>query len=433
MTQSQQPVVRLDYHPYQTEAHAAIHIRQFMYSTYGADAFNHGAVFQDMSGQSKLLFPPTYDANGFGRVLIIQSHGPVPPRHNPLQGVTLGKRESIEEALWRSVVSNLEIKRHSLAERILVAGAYPGIAAWHVVHEFIAEHPVLFDTVAIGLDVFGVVSDGLLTIGFTAGVFGLSPTVVGSALSGAAATTTAAGAVGSASLLFADGLDWYYRVFGTSQQVSAWEKSPKYNAIETFGPLATLTDPLREGLGVMRAEKAVPALTNDLNAAKSELTKSHANMRMLPESAPARRLASGTGTADDVTVVKKELVEKREAVKSAAGRVKHAHDMLEKEQDKINEYFAVDHFAMSHYRAALLTAVPGAALYGLNPDPIKNTYQDFAAPALAQIMAEHPGARPIQGTRLQNLMPLHPTNLGRGPNYLTIKHAVISAPKKGKK
>jgi hypothetical protein len=86
----------------------------------------------------------------------------------------------------------------------------------------------------------------------------------------------------------------------------------------------------------------------------------------------------------------------------------------------------------SDYRVALLTAIPGAALYGLNPDPIKNTYQDYAAPALAQIMAEHPGARPIQGTRLQHLMPLHPTNLGRGPNYLTIKHAVISAPKKGK-
>jgi hypothetical protein len=385
MADQSKPTVRLNYHPYASKGEAAIQIRRFMISAYGTDGISRGVVFQDMAGNAEVLFPPIYDDQDLGRIVIIQSHGPVPPPPKPLASVVLGKAESIDHMLNRLIDAQLDFSTPQSTVWSVMKLTNPMLMTasitWDALHDLIVKHPVLFDTVAIGLDVFGVVSEGILTLGLGAVTLGATATGVfapGAALTGWAAAFTATGFVASSLLTYADVRDLYYLETSDDATVQKWEHSRQHLAIETAAPIAAILDPLREGMNVARAGRAIPGETKTfIDSEKAlkftEFDKANTDKFV----AGSNDRAGGTASPQRTALIEKIKAKKAGAVETAANKVKAAGEKLKDSQADIANYFATDRFGLSNYRTAVASNTASTVQYILNPPPISSVFGQY--------------------------------------------------------
>ena len=269
--------------PYQSAAGVRMHVESFLALAFPRYSGRMGIVWRDPAGLAVCVREPTYDDAGDGLSLVLTWHGAVKPPPPP---PPRSRFEKIESTIGRffSEIGNSFDKGMAAYGRAQIAQAQAEMAAeqeiYRSLHNLVADHPAIAATVAVGIDIMGVVASGATVIAAGMATIGATGTFVGIAADTVTVpvfTSAAASTAASLALLVADSIDLGLYLSGDEAMVDEYEQSSIYRRTEGFAPLVALLDPGREAFQAMRSEALLPAAEGKLAAVRATSAEADAS------------------------------------------------------------------------------------------------------------------------------------------------------------
>jgi hypothetical protein len=375
----------LTFGPYGSGTTALYHYSLFIDQSFPRDeAQGLGIVWMEPAGATVLRLPAIDQNTGIGASLLVQYHGPVPPRApEPPKGFPW---QSIEDAV-RSVYERIGMGIHAASgvlteadsalqqklgplgamtvEDVTPIGTLLDLrTAWRFIEKELAAHPRAAAIASTVLDVIGVV-------GGVIGVIVLAPEIA--TVAGAAAIVGAATAgVASVFLTVADARDAYLLCKGDQAGVPAdqtesykWEHSDFFRRTELLAPLLALPDAARGGAGVAREIGEASEAAREAAAARAlaltredQIAAKVADQRAINEAKPIQYKGN-----------RRRLQQLVISEKNAAKKLRHATKVLAAKEDALRK--TILHAALQDGPGLFSTAAGTGIYIGHLPDMLQ--------------------------------------------------------------
>ncbi len=260
-------MAEMDWGPYGTKNWADACLSRFANEVFG---YRTGVAWADPYG-AVVLRPPAYDDDGLGLMLCVGNHGVVPPK--PKREKPPGFAQRVGDVLMRLMA---DYGRQQMRQALMQQEASKALGdavvehVWKPVHEFLEEHKVLADGVAVGLDALGVLAGAGLMIAVVTGAVALSPLALGAGVAAAA---------GSVVLLAIDGTVFSFEARGEMARAEAIEDEPVIQWARIGATVLLLPDLAYGGIRALREVKALPSEIKESKALVGEDLEAAARQR----------------------------------------------------------------------------------------------------------------------------------------------------------
>ena len=365
------------YGPYANAAEASICIQTYLHKSFPPNEANElGIIWLEPQAAAVLRQPTYHPQHGIGASILVQYHGPIPPRQPvPPSGIPWHTIDSVVRDIYgvigtglhdssRALTSGDKFLRSNLGPFAPAVENLTGMTdlltardAWRFVEKEFKAHPEAAAIAATVLDAVGVIG-GVIGVGTLLSTGGVV-VVLGAGMA----------MIASGILFVADGQDARLLVNHDDAAAAKWEDSAFFRRTELLAPLFVLPDAARAGMGVTRE---VQEGLNTVNEAK-EAQEAVAGQHELIAERLKKRIE---GHGNEKNLPKKEahrISNMTKRAEIAAKRLKAAEDLRLAKENQLRLAILK---SIRRDGPGLMSAAGGTTLYAAHlPDLVHQSHQ----------------------------------------------------------